>query len=216
MSGWRRGAQLRREWQGPTRRLLRPHLDPAGGGRCRWLGWSGACRLSSVSLAKPRVNGVALDGMSGAYLGPAYKTTMRPQRRLRAGWSHLQVPSMTKRPFWARPQKRSRPAMPVGWFQGRMEFGPRALGARSILADPCSPTMQKVLNLKVKYRESFRPFAPAVLAEDASDWFAIDRESPYMLLVTKVKERRRRRVNSQEEKSFGIDRLNWRAARSRL
>ena len=77
----------------------------------------------------------------------------------------------------------------VGWFQGRMEFGPRALGARSILGDPRSPTMQKTLNLKVKYRESFRPFAPSVLREDVADWFELDGDSPYMLLVADVVER---------------------------
>ena len=75
----------------------------------------------------------------------------------------------------------------VGWFQGRMEFGPRALGARSILGDPRSPSMQKTLNLKVKYRESFRPFAPSVLAEDVVEWFDLDRESPYMLQVADVR-----------------------------
>ena len=81
----------------------------------------------------------------------------------------------------------------VGWFQGRMEFGPRALGARSILGDPRSPTMQKTLNLKVKYRESFRPFAPAVLREDVADWFELDADSPYMLLVADVRRKRRQR-----------------------
>ena len=75
----------------------------------------------------------------------------------------------------------------VGWFQGRMEFGPRALGNRSILGDARSPTMQKTLNLKVKHRESFRPFAPSVLREDVADWFAVDRYSPYMLLTTEVR-----------------------------
>ena len=81
----------------------------------------------------------------------------------------------------------------VGWFQGRMEFGPRALGGRSILGDPRSPTMQKMLNLKVKYRESFRPFAPSVLREDVADWFELDDDSPYMLLVADVVPNRRRR-----------------------
>ena len=80
----------------------------------------------------------------------------------------------------------------VGWFQGRMEFGPRSLGARSILGDPRSPTMQRNLNLKVKYRESFRPFAPSVLREDVSDWFELDADSPYMLIVADVRKDRRR------------------------
>ena len=96
----------------------------------------------------------------------------------------------------------------VGWMQGRMEFGPRALGARSVLGDPRSSTMQKTLNLRVKYRESFRPFAPAVLREDVADWFELDADSPYMLLVADVKKERRRRMTNEEEQLFGIDKLN--------
>ena len=96
----------------------------------------------------------------------------------------------------------------VGWFQGRMEFGPRALGNRSILGDARSPTMQKTLNLKVKHRESFRPFAPSVLREDAADWFALDRDSPYMLLVAKVRVERRKPPAEASDALFGIDRLN--------
>jgi carbamoyltransferase len=96
----------------------------------------------------------------------------------------------------------------VGWFQGRMEFGPRALGGRSILGDPRSPAMQKMLNLKVKYRESFRPFAPSVLREDVSDWFELDADSPYMLLVAPVKKERQRAMTKSEEALFGIDKLN--------
>jgi len=93
-------------------------------------------------------------------------------------------------------------------MQGRMEFGPRALGARSILGDPRSPTMQKTLNLRVKYRESFRPFAPAVLREDVSDWFELGADSPYMLLVADLKRERRRRMTNEQEQLFGIDKLN--------
>ncbi len=96
----------------------------------------------------------------------------------------------------------------VGWFQGRMEFGPRALGARSILGDARSPSMQKNLNIKVKKRESFRPFAPSVLMEEANNWFEMDCESPYMLLVTNVKEKYRRLTSLNEENLFGIDKLN--------
>jgi len=102
----------------------------------------------------------------------------------------------------------------VGWFQGRMEFGPRSLGARSILADPRSPTMQRTLNLKIKYRESFRPFAPAVLAEDASRWFDMRNESPYMLLVADVRQERRRSMSTEEQALFGIEKLN--VARSEI
>ncbi|HEX5796565.1 MAG TPA: carbamoyltransferase C-terminal domain-containing protein, partial [Geminicoccaceae bacterium] len=96
----------------------------------------------------------------------------------------------------------------IGLFRGRMEFGPRALGARSILGDPRSPTMQKLLNLKVKYRESFRPFAPSVLREAVADWFELDDDSPYMLLVADVADHRRRRINQDAAALFGIDQLN--------
>jgi carbamoyltransferase len=96
----------------------------------------------------------------------------------------------------------------VGWFQGRMEFGPRALGARSILGDPRNPDMQKNLNLKIKYRESFRPFAPSVLREDVADYFELDIDSPYMLLVADLKRNRRRTMTPAEEELFGIDKLN--------
>ena len=96
----------------------------------------------------------------------------------------------------------------VGWFSGRMEFGPRALGGRSIIGDPRSPKMQSIMNVKIKYRESFRPFAPAVKAESVSDWFEIDRKSPYMLLVAPVKEDKRKLMTEEQEKLFGIEKLN--------
>src|SRR6202008_4448810 len=96
----------------------------------------------------------------------------------------------------------------LGWFQGRMEFGPRALGNRSILGDPRSPGMQKTLNLKIKYRESFRPFAPSVLRERVSDWFEMDCDSPYMLLVADVVNPRRGAMSAKEQALFGIDKLN--------
>ena len=96
----------------------------------------------------------------------------------------------------------------VGWFQGRMEFGPRALGGRSILADPRSEKTQKELNLKVKFRESFRPFAPSVLREDVSSWFEIDYDSPYMLLVADVKKDIQVSMSEKDEKLFGIEKLN--------
>tara|TARA_B100000886_G_C20391132_1_gene478312 strand:- start:609 stop:1499 length:891 start_codon:yes stop_codon:yes gene_type:complete len=96
----------------------------------------------------------------------------------------------------------------VGWFQGRMEFGPRALGARSILGDPRSSKMQKNLNLKIKYRESFRPFAPSILNEDLANWFDINIESPYMLFVADINSEKKIQMTEQEEKLFGIDKLN--------
>ena len=96
----------------------------------------------------------------------------------------------------------------IGWFQGRMEFGPRALGGRSILGDPRSDKMQKNLNLKVKYRESFRPFAPSVLREDVSNWFVINVDSPYMLLVADVNPNKKIKMTEEQENLFGIDKLN--------
>src|SRR5260370_13975341 len=96
----------------------------------------------------------------------------------------------------------------VGWFQGRMEFGPRSLGARSILGDPRSPGMQRNLNLKVKYRESFRPFAPAVLREDVSEWFDLASDSPYMLIVADVRKDKHSSMSAEEQALFGIDKLN--------
>src|SRR5207302_2860993 len=96
----------------------------------------------------------------------------------------------------------------IGLHQGRMEFGPRALGGRSIIGDPRSPAMQSVMNLKIKYRESFRPFAPSVLREYVGDWFALNYESPYMLLVADVLERYRTQLSDDEEKLWGIDKLN--------
>ena len=96
----------------------------------------------------------------------------------------------------------------IGWFQGRMEFGPRALGARSILGDPRSDKMQKNLNLKVKYRESFRPFAPSILREDLSEWFDINVDSPYMLLVANINTKKKIEMTDDQKKLFGIDKLN--------
>ena len=96
----------------------------------------------------------------------------------------------------------------IGWFQGRMEFGPRALGARSILGDPRSDKMQKNLNLKVKYRESFRPFAPSILKEDLSEWFDMNVESPYMLLVADINPKKKIQMTDNQKKLFGIEKLN--------
>ena len=96
----------------------------------------------------------------------------------------------------------------IGWFQGRMEFGPRALGGRSILADPRSDKTQKNLNLKVKYRESFRPFAPSVLREDLSEWFEMNVDSPYMLLVANINPNKKIEMTDGQQNLFGIDKLN--------
>jgi carbamoyltransferase len=145
------------------------------------------------------------DGMKGAYLGPHFDQAEIERRLISAGarFETVDDAELIDKSVGALVD-----GCALGWFQGRMEFGPRALGARSILGDPRSPTMQKTLNLRVKYRESFRPFAPAVLREDVADWFEIDRDSPYMLLVADVVERRRRAMTAQERALFGIDKLN--------
>jgi carbamoyltransferase len=145
------------------------------------------------------------DGMAGSYLGPHY-TQAEIERRLReagAKFAVLDEAAMIDATAQALATERA-----VGWFQGRMEFGPRSLGARSILGDARSPAMQKNLNLKVKYRESFRPFAPAVLREDVADWFDLKSDSPYMLLVADVRDDKRRQMSAEEQALFGIDKLN--------
>jgi carbamoyltransferase len=149
-----------------------------------------------------RANG---DGMQGAYLGPAFAQS-EIEARLKAGGARFEV--LDDAALLSTCARDLAQGKALGWFQGRMEFGPRALGNRSILGDPRSPTMQKVLNLKVKYRESFRPFAPSVLRERASDYFELDEDSPYMLLVADVVKRRRREMTADESRLFGIDKLN--------
>jgi carbamoyltransferase len=150
------------------------------------------------------VNG-GLDAMRGGYLGPQF-TQQDIEERLRNAGAVFDVLDETQ--LLEASAAALAEGKALGWFQGRMEFGPRALGARSILGDARSPSMQKTLNLKVKYRESFRPFAPSVLAEDAAQWFGIDCESPYMLLVADVAEKHRIAMTEDEKKLFGIDKLN--------
>ncbi|MCB2099764.1 MAG: carbamoyltransferase [Rhodobacterales bacterium] len=145
------------------------------------------------------------DAMKGSYLGPVYDQADIEARLTAAGAKFEVMPGDA---VIAATAQALADEKAVGWFQGRMEFGPRALGGRSILGDPRSPAMQKTLNLKVKYRESFRPFAPSVLREDVADWFEIDGDSPYMLMVAPVTEGRRRAMTDEEEALFGIDKLN--------
>jgi carbamoyltransferase len=147
----------------------------------------------------------ALDGMSGGYLGPSYVQS-EIESRLQAAGARFEVTTDGHLIDLAAGSLADGKAL--GWHQGQMEFGPRALGARSILGDPRSPTMQKMLNLKVKYRESFRPFAPAVLRQDLADWFDLDDDSPYMLLVADVARRHRIEMSDEEKRLFGIDKLN--------
>lgn len=145
------------------------------------------------------------DSMQGAFLGPSYKLA-DIERRLQAIGAVYTVVDDDELIEQTAAALASGQA--VGWHQGRMEFGPRALGNRSILADPRSPTMQKALNLKVKYRESFRPFAPSVLRERVAEWFELDTDSPYMLLVANVSPARCRKMTAEEQALFGIDKLN--------
>ena len=145
------------------------------------------------------------DAMSGSYLGPVFEQD-DIEKRLKAKGAFFQSGS------WEDIVDQTADALDdqkaIGWFQGRMEFGPRALGGRSIIGDPRSPSMQKILNLKVKYRESFRPFAPSVLEEDVSDWFELEGKSPYMLVVADVLKDRQRVMTKEESQLFGIDKLN--------
>lgn len=145
------------------------------------------------------------DAMQGSYLGPEFSDEQIEQTLVEMGavFTKRSREELIKQTALALTESRS-----VGWFQGRMEFGPRALGTRSILADPRSETVQKELNLRIKYRESFRPFAPSVLREDLSDWFEIDCDSPYMLLVADVKKSLRRELTDQENALFGLDKLD--------
>jgi carbamoyltransferase len=143
--------------------------------------------------------------MKGAYLGPCYSQENIEKRLSDAGavFTTLSDKEMIDVTAQALADGKA-----VGWHQGRMEFGPRALGGRSILADPRSPSVQKLLNLKVKYRESFRPFAPSVLREDVAEWFDINTDSPYMLFVADIVKSKQLQMTEEQEILFGIEKLN--------
>ena len=145
------------------------------------------------------------DEMKGSYLGTEFsqETIEQELKSLGANFDILNYEDLIDKTAELLSQEQA-----IGWFQGRMEFGPRALGARSILADPRSEKMQKNLNLKVKYRESFRPFAPSILRDDLSEWFEADVDSPYMLLVTNIKNDKIISMTEDQKKLFGIDKLN--------
>jgi carbamoyltransferase len=145
------------------------------------------------------------DGMNGSYLGPEFTNDEIEEFLLTTGARYRKVERAELTETVARHLEDERI---VGWFQGRMEFGPRALGARSILGDPRSPRMQSQMNLKIKFRESFRPFAPSVLRERVAEYFELDCDSPYMLLVAPVREELRRGMTAEEENRFGIEKLN--------
>ena len=178
-------------------------VQPAAGDAGGALG--AALTAMHLFQGQPRITNGALDAMSGSYLGPAFAQD-EIERRLSAAGAVFEV--MEEAALLEATVDALVAEKAIGWFQGRMEFGPRALGNRSILGDPRSPTMQKTLNLRVKYRESFRPFAPSVLAEDVSEWFELERESPYMLQVADVAKPHRKAMTEEQEALFGIDKLN--------
>jgi carbamoyltransferase len=178
-------------------------VQPAAGDAGGALG--AALAAWHLRLGNPRTPDGRRDGMAGALLGPEFAQA-DIERRLRAAGARFTVVSDDEVIEQTASSLANGEA--VGWMQGRMEYGPRSLGARSILADPRSPQMQKLLNLKIKYRESFRPFAPAVLREKAAEWFEFDGESPYMLFVADVRPERRRAMTATEQALFGIDKLN--------
>jgi carbamoyltransferase len=195
---------------GPAKRAPRSSsvIQPAAGVRAGpW------CALAAyhLYLGKPRnghnsLNGSnGLDGMSGSLLGPAFDQD-EIEERLHAAGARYEV--LEEDALIAATADALVAQKAVGWFQGRMEFGPRALGSRSILGDPRAPDMQKHLNLKIKFRESFRPFAPSVRYEDVAEWFELGEASPYMLLVADVAEKRRLAMTEAQKALFGIDKLN--------
>ena len=156
-------------------------------------------------LSKSRSINIAKDNMRGSYLGPQFdeKAIEKSLNKLGAKYTKYSSENLVEKIANELKDEKI-----VGWFQGRMEFGPRALGCRSIIADPRSEKMQKNLNLKIKFRESFRPFAPSILREDLEDWFELDCDSPYMLLVANIKKNIQIKESENDKKLFGIERLN--------
>jgi carbamoyltransferase len=178
---------------------IQPAAGDAGGAL-------GAALIASHMLeGQPRRGTPGRDAMQGSYLGPGFGQAETERRLLAAGARFKVLSDDELIDVTAQGLVEGKA---VGWMQGRMEFGPRALGARSILGDPRSPTMQQTLNLKIKYRESFRPFAPSVLREDMAQWFDMDVDSPYMLLVAPVAGQHRVEMTPEEHALFGIDKLN--------
>ncbi|MDA9653542.1 carbamoyltransferase [Candidatus Pelagibacter sp.] len=177
-------------------------IQPAAGDAGGSLG--AALALWHNELNQPR-NVNLNDDMQGSYLGPEYdnKEIEKTLNEIGAVYEFKEDKDLISKTAEDLSNE-----MAIGWFQGRMEFGPRALGARSILGDPRSSSMQKNLNLKVKYRESFRPFAPSVLREDVSEWFNVDSDSPYMLLVSNINSKKCFPMTDDQKKLFGIDKLN--------
>ena len=177
-------------------------IQPAAGDAGGALG--GALALWHIELDRKRsIN--SRDDMKGSYLGPEYDQNEIEKKLTELG---AKYEVLKEEKIIEHTTEDLFNGKAIGWFQGRMEFGPRALGARSIIGDARSSKMQKILNLKVKYRESFRPFAPSVLNEDASEWFNLNSDSPYMLLVSNVIDSKKIQMTNEEKKLFGIEKLN--------
>ena len=155
-------------------------------------------------LNKPRKK-FPFDNMKGSYLGPSFNDKEIEDALSQIGANYSRFDDME---LYSKIANELASGKAIGWMQGRMEFGPRALGGRSIIADPRSPSMQKQLNLKVKYRESFRPFAPSILYEEVGKWFDHKGKSPYMLLVSTILEEKRITMSKDQQKLFGIEKLN--------
>ncbi len=193
--------------EGPFERIwVQPAAGDAGGS----VGVALAISHTVGKVAR-HTGGNGSDAMQGSYLGPSFDDGAIVAALAEHGARYRRLPDRELFPYVAGMLSEEKV---VGWFQGRMEFGPRALGNRSILGDPRSPRMQRVINLKIKYRESFRPFAPAVLGGDVSDYFELEGDSPYMLLVAPVKERHRRTMSEEDRSRRGLEKLG--AVRSEL
>lgn len=177
-------------------------IQPASGDAGGALG--AALSIWHLHYNNQRIISKSYDAMKGAYLGPKYSDAEIESELKACGavFKKCSENEMIEIVAEALAEEKA-----IGWMQGRMEFGPRALGGRSIIADPRSPKMQKQLNLKVKYRESFRPFAPSVLREDVSEWFEHDNDSPYMLIVAEVAKNKRYNITEDENFLFGLDKL---------
>jgi carbamoyltransferase len=178
-------------------------IQPAAGDAGSALG--AALNVHYLYLNQPRKCQGSGDTMRGSFLGPRFFNEEIEDRlqQLDVRYERVEDPAIFRRVAEYLVEGKV-----IGWFQGPMEFGPRALGGRSILGDPRSEKMQSVMNLKIKYRESFRPFAPSVLRERVSEYFEMDTDSPYMLLVAPVVEKRRRAVQPDQQQLWGIDLLN--------
>ena len=177
-------------------------VQPAAGDAGGALG--AALAIHHMMLDNPRKD-INQDNMKGSYLGPKFSEAETSKVLDSLGATHNKL---SEDELFETAAEALASGKAIGWMNGRMEYGPRALGARSIIADSRSPTMQKMLNLKVKYRESFRPFAPSILKEELSNWFELDKESPYMLMVSEVCKDKRLLPSNEDESLFGIEKLN--------